>query len=154
MTCSDPPAALGASGPCLEDAVADEPVCGRQLGNAVVGRLAVHDAHADLMRGASGAGAAARRRAHVAQSVALVALLPPRVTAVVVAVGLPEAGLVVVEDLQSPHPLGALPEVEMRNQEARGAAVLGSQRLALVFIDDPCLFASHILEWQIGRISP
>src|SRR5947209_6070234 len=74
----------------------------------------------------------ARPRGEAAKSVALVALLPPRVTVVVVTVHLPEARLVVVEDLQAPHPLGALPEVEMGNQQPRGAAVLGGQRLALV----------------------
>src|SRR5271166_2077947 len=48
-------------------------------------------------------------------SVALVALLEPRVAVVVVAVDLPEARLVVVQQTQPGHPLRALPEVQVRH---------------------------------------
>ena len=57
-------------------------------------------------------------------SVALVALLEPRVAPVVVAVAFPEAGLVVVEHAQPGDPLRALPEVEVRHEQPRRAAVL------------------------------
>ena len=63
--------------------------------------------------------------AAVMRSVALVALLEPRVAAIVVAVALPEAGFVVVEQLQTGDPLGALPEVEVRDQQTGRAAVFG-----------------------------
>ena len=66
--------------------------------------------------------------APVATSVALVALLEPGVAPVVVAVLLPEPGLVVVQHPQPRHPLGALPEVEVGHEQAGGAAVLAWQR--------------------------
>src|SRR4051812_32001821 len=58
------------------------------------------------------------------------ALFLPRVGVVVVAVPLPEAELVVVEELEPPDPLGALPEVALRDQEAERVAVLELERLA------------------------
>src|SRR3954470_14514809 len=85
----------------------------------------------------------------VARLVAPVALLFPRVAAVVVAVGLPEAGLVVVEELDAAHPLGALPEVEMRHQQARRPAVLGLERLVAVAVCDPRLAAGHVGDRQV-----
>src|SRR4051794_8572286 len=75
------------------------------------------------------------------RSVAPVTLFLPGVAVVVVAVDLPEAGLVVVEELDSTHPLGALPEVEMRNQKARRPAVLRRERLASELVSDPGLSA-------------
>src|SRR5919108_2429772 len=53
-----------------------------------------------------------------ASLVAAVPLFPPRVAVEVVAVGLPEPGLVVLAELEAAHPLGALPEVEVRDQES------------------------------------
>src|SRR3712207_7487386 len=50
-------------------------------------------------------------------------LLLPRVARVVVAVALPDAGLVVVEDLDRPHPLRGLPQVPLWDQQPRRAAV-------------------------------
>jgi hypothetical protein len=48
------------------------------------------------------------------------------------AVGLPETWLVAVEQFQAPHPLRALPEVQVRHEQASRAAVLGFERLAVV----------------------
>src|SRR5207253_10424924 len=86
-----------------------------------------------------------------ASSVAAVALLFPRVAVVVVAVGLPEARLVVAAQLQPTHPFGALPEVQVGDNETRGAAVLGRQRLALVLVSDPGLASAEILQRQVRR---
>src|SRR5918992_337829 len=86
------------------------------------------------------------------RSVPRVALLFPGVAVVVVAVGLPEARLVVVAQLESANPLGALPEVEMRNEQPRRSAVLGLERLAAVLIRDPRPAADQILERQVGRV--
>src|SRR6185312_15214946 len=52
-----------------------------------------------------------------------VPLLTPRVTVVVIAERFPEAGLVLLQEPQLPHPLCAFPEVQVRHEEARGAAV-------------------------------
>ena len=58
-------------------------------------------------------------------------VFPPRVAVEVVAIRLPEAGLVVVEELETAHPFRALPEVEVRDEKPGRPAVLGVQRLAV-----------------------
>jgi len=60
-----------------------------------------------------------------------VALLTPGVAVVVVAVGLPEARLVRVHQHEPTDPLRALPEIQVRDEQARGAAVLGLERRAV-----------------------
>src|SRR3954463_3428588 len=89
-------------------------------------------------RGVSGAIAAT---VAVRQSVALITLLKPGVPAVVVTERLPEAGLVLLGEGETADPLGALPEVQMRYQQARRTAVLGLQRLVVEAQDDPGLAA-------------
>src|SRR3954454_9737070 len=98
-------------------------------------------------------------------SVTLVALLAPRVAAVVVAVLLPEPGAVPRAQRDPADPLGALPEVQVRHQHAHrpqrspsdpvgalqevrvphhaahGPAVLGRQRPPVELPDDPRLAA-------------
>ena len=59
------------------------------------------------------------------RSVPLVPLLAPWVAVVVVAELLPEAGLVLEQQLEAAHPLGRLPEVEVRDEQPGRAAVLG-----------------------------
>src|SRR5262249_60356889 len=81
-----------------------------------------------------------------AASAALVAPIPlflPRITAVVVAVGLPEPGLVVVEELQPANPLGALPEVEVRDEQPGGTTVHRLERLAVGFVPHPSRAPGH-----------
>src|SRR5262245_48615689 len=87
-----------------------------------------------------------RRRWPTASLVAPVPLLQPRIAAQVVAVRLPEAGLVLVPERQSAHPLGALPEVEVRDEETGRAAVLGVEGLAVVAEGDPGLAARDVLQ--------
>ena len=45
-----------------------------------------------------------------------------------VAETLPEAATVGGDELEAPHPLGALPEIEMRDEQARWPAVSRSER--------------------------
>src|SRR5262245_23958272 len=78
-------------------------------------------------RGVSGAVAAI---VAVRQSVALIALLKPGVSTVVIAERLPEAGLVILGEDQAADPFRALPEVQMRDEHPGGPAVLGLERLA------------------------
>src|SRR5215831_7192447 len=73
-----------------------------------------------------------RRAPRAARSVSRVALFVPSVSVVVVAVCLPEAGLVGRLEPEAPDPLGARPEVVVRDEQARGAAVLGLERLTCV----------------------
>ena len=61
-----------------------------------------------------------------------VAFFRPRIAVAVVAVLLPEARLVVGEELDAADPLGALPGVEPRDDQAQGPAVVGLQGLAVV----------------------
>src|SRR2546430_1344912 len=77
------------------------------------------------------------RRSSAARSVARVALFLPWVSVVVVAVCLPEAGLVGRLETEAPYPLGALPEVVVRNEHAGGAPVLGREQLTFVGEDHP-----------------
>src|SRR6185436_19413944 len=79
------------------------------------------------------------RRGTAAMSVPRVPLLAPGVAALVVPELLPEPEVVLDRQREAPDPLRALPEVQVRHQEAGGAAVLGIQRLALVGVGDPRL---------------
>src|SRR5690242_21585947 len=71
------------------------------------------------------------------QSVALITLFKPGVSAVVVAERLPEARVVGLHEVQAAHPLRALPEVEVRDEQAGGTPVLGLEVVAVVAVDDP-----------------
>src|SRR3954447_5624898 len=86
-------------------------------------------------------------------SITLVTLLFPRVTAVVIAVLLPEPGLVVVEERQPGDPLGALPEVQVGYEQPYGAAVLRSERLSFVLPGDPRLAVLQVLQRQVGGVA-
>src|SRR2546429_8070 len=81
-----------------------------------------------------------------AASVTLVPLLEPRGAAGVVAVLLPEPGLIVIEHPQTRDELRALPEIEVRHEEAGRPSVGPFERLALVVPHDPCLAAGHVRE--------
>src|SRR5207249_10233871 len=76
--------------------------------------------------------AAPGRPPRPARSVFPVPLLAPRVSVVVVAEALPETRLVLVDQLEPAHPLRALPQVQVRDEQPRRPAVLGCQRLAVV----------------------
>src|SRR5690349_24008281 len=76
--------------------------------------------------------------------VAAITLLTPRVTIVVVAERLPKSPLVVFHETQLTHPLGALPEVEVGQQQARGPAVLGRERRTAEFHGHPRLATRHV----------
>src|SRR5207247_8845246 len=86
----------------------------------------------------------ARARFPAASSVAAVALLFPRVAVVVVAVVLPETGLVLGAQLEATHPLGALPEVEVRDEQPGRATMLRLEGLASGLLRDPSLAAGHL----------
>src|SRR5690606_41187036 len=73
----------------------------------------------------------------ISVSVTGVPLLLPGIAARVVAVALPEARLLVVQDPQARDPLDALPEVQVRHHQPGRAAVFARQRFAVVVPDDP-----------------
>src|SRR5262245_82404 len=76
---------------------------------------------------------------HPTPSLVPVTLLAPGVAVVVVAEALPEARFVLAHQREGPHPLGALPQVQMGDQQACGAPMLGGERLAVVLEHDPRL---------------
>src|SRR5438034_7574078 len=78
-----------------------------------------------------------------------VALLLPIVGLVVVAVALPETGLIGCTELQPPQPLGALPEIARRHHQPQRPAVVGSQRLVVRFVRDQRLVSLKRLERQV-----
>src|SRR5216683_763859 len=94
-----------------------------------------------------------RRRSRPARSVAGVPLFPPRISVHVIAVGLPEAGLVLVEELEAAHPLGALPEIQMRDEQPRRAAVLGIERLAVIAERQPGTPAGDVVDREVGAVA-
>src|SRR5262249_34890767 len=96
---------------------------------------------------------AVRQGMRGARSVTVVPLLFPGVAVDVVAVRLPEAGPVGVHEAQPAHPLGRLPEVEVRHEEARRAAVLRGERLAVVFVGDQALVAAKIGDRDVGGVA-
>src|SRR5690606_18306826 len=85
--------------------------------------------------------------------VAPVALLAPRITAVVIAELLPEARLVAVRQPQTAHPLRALPEVQVRDEQTRRTAVLRRQWRTIVRERDPGGSAGDVLERQVRRVA-
>ena len=87
-------------------------------------------------------------------SVSPVALLAPGVAIIVVAERLPETGLVLAYQPKAPHPLGALPEVEVGDEQARRAAVLGGERLAIVRVGDPGFSARYVFQGEVRGVAP
>src|SRR3954447_457344 len=81
------------------------------------------------------------------------ALFLPRVGVVVVAVPLPEAELVVVEELQAADPLAALPEVLLRDEEAERVAVLQLERLAVERVREQDIVVVQDRERDIGGVA-
>src|SRR5690349_1525231 len=78
-----------------------------------------------------------------------VALFLPVVGFVVVAVALPETGLVDGEQLEPAQPLGALPEVARRDDEPQRPPVLGFERLAVGRPGDQRLVVLERLERNV-----
>src|SRR3954463_6355735 len=86
-------------------------------------------------------------------SVTLVALFAPGVAAVVVAVLLPEPGLVPGHERQPGHPLRALPEVQVRHEQPDRPTVLDRQRAAVEVPDHPGLAPGDVLERQVRGVT-
>src|ERR1700730_6377315 len=94
-------------------------------------------------------------RGSIASSFGLTASLPPvalfgpRVAAHVIAVLLPETGLVAVHELEPAHPLGALPEVQVGHEQTQRPTVFRADRLAIAHVDEHVLVAQKIVETQV-----
>src|SRR5205814_4955439 len=74
----------------------------------------------------------------------------PEVGVVVVAVTLPEAGLVGRTKLEAAQPLRALPEVPRRNHQPQRPAVVRAERLAVGVVSQQRVLVLDRLEREVG----
>src|SRR5919202_428611 len=95
-----------------------------------------------------------RRGCTTAILVSPVTLLAPGVPVVVVAQGLPEARLVAICKPQASNPLCTLPEIEMRDEQTGGTAMLGLEWFLLVGVSHPCLATYYVFDRQVRRVAP
>src|SRR3954468_15621752 len=87
----------------------------------------------------------------VLMSEAFAVLSVPGVAAHVVAALLPEARLVLCEEANALDPLGRLPGVELRDDEADGAAVLGRDGRAVVQPCEERVLGEEVFNGQVRR---
>src|SRR5215471_5200931 len=66
---------------------------------------------------------------------------------------LPETRFILVEQSETANPLGAFPEVEMRNQQSRRAAMLGIERLSFIGIRYPRLPTHELFHRKIRSVT-
>src|SRR6185437_11943005 len=83
---------------------------------------------------------------------AAVALLAPWVAVHVVAVLLPEARHVEVEKLEAAHPFGALPEIQMRHEQAKGPPMLRHQIDVIMPEREQILRAIEVGQGKVGGV--
>src|SRR5262249_19816421 len=97
------------------------------------------------------AGGRARGRDPSRSEAVPVALLLPRAAAHVVPVLLPDTRVILARELDSLGPLRALPEVEVRDHDPHGCAVLRGQGSAVVTRGEKVLVAVEVLQGDVGR---
>src|SRR4030095_17008366 len=84
-------------------------------------------------------------------SVPRVSLFLPWISVDVVTIALPESRFVAIQQRHPAHPLGALPEVQMRDEQAGRTTVLRRQLIAVEVERDPRLPVQEILQRQVRR---
>src|SRR5438445_10117397 len=89
---------------------------------------------------------------HRARLLVRVTLLRPRVRVHVIAVLLPEARRVDVEELEGAQPLARLPEVELRQHEAHRPAVIRLKVAAVVLDREDHVVVAEVVERRVGRV--
>ncbi len=82
-----------------------------------------------------------------------IALLFPGVTVSVIAVALPEAGTVVVEEHEAANPLHTFPGVEMRDNKTNRSTVIDGKGLTIVFEGEEDIGTLEVLEGNVGAIA-
>jgi hypothetical protein len=85
--------------------------------------------------------------------VAGIALLGPRVAAVVIAADFPVAGRIVLQKFDALKPLCALPEIEMRHHQPHRAAMLRLERCARPAMREQRVLAGKIFQREVGGIA-
>src|SRR6266480_1021997 len=101
----------------------------------------------------SSLGAAGAAIGWLTSGIPLVALLSPRIAAVMIAELLPKTGLVTVQQLKPAHPLRALPEIEVRHEETRRPTMLRRKRCPIVTEHHPRLAARYVTNGQVRGVS-
>jgi len=71
-----------------------------------------------------------------------------------VAEAFPEPRFVLLHQRNTPHPFGALPQIEMRHKKPCGAAVLRGEIFPVKSESDLCLLVPEILQGQICGVVP
>src|ERR1700746_416737 len=92
---------------------------------------------------------AARQPWRYATSLVGVPLFQPWVPIEVIAEVFPTARLVVRHHRKAPHPFGALPEIKMRDEKPRGAAVFRGKICTIKFERDPGLLVDNIFHRKV-----
>src|SRR5687767_4139005 len=82
-----------------------------------------------------------------------VALLGPRIAAIVITAHLPVSRRVPGYEFNRLQPFRTLPEIEMRHHQADRAAVLGLERLAGPAVYQQRIFGGKILQRQVGGVA-
>src|SRR5690242_9981902 len=77
----------------------------------------------------------------------------PRIGVVVVAVALPEAELIVIEELETADPLGALPEIPLRYEQAERVTMFGLERLAVEGVGEEHVVVVEDLDRQVRGVA-
>src|SRR6478672_12343358 len=95
-------------------------------------------------------GSAARAASHSGMIRTPVALLMPGIAPHVVSVLLPEARVVLLQQLKPADPLRALPEIEMGHQQTHRPAVLGREWLTVVAEREQVRRAVEIGQGKVG----
>src|SRR5205823_13080650 len=92
-------------------------------------------------------------RAPTPRSVSAVPLFLPGVAVDVVAERLPEARLVSLHDPKAAHPLGALPEIEVRHDQPRRPAVDRLERLVVELVGHEGLPIDRLIDGKVGGVA-
>src|SRR5664279_1308461 len=92
------------------------------------------------------------RGCEIVWSISAVTLLSPWVAVAVSPGSFSRPRFVVVGQVDSPDPFGALPEVQVRHQEAGWAAVLRRDRPIVVPVGDTTGHFEQVLERQAGAV--
>src|SRR4051812_38488488 len=80
------------------------------------------------------------------------ALLLPRITIGMIAVALPEAEAVVIQELEPADPLHAFPSIKVRNNQAQRSAMFGGEWFAIVVKGKEHVGPEQIRQWDVGGI--
>src|SRR5262249_35414069 len=89
---------------------------------------------------------------HATSLVVRITLLPPWIPINVVAETFPKAGFVLVHQRNTPHPLGALPQIQMWDKKPCRSAVFRCKIFVVKTERDPRLPVPEVLQGQVSSV--